>query len=58
MNQEYRDYSDYNSVLSVVYPLTEFFIMNLQVRLNGVATFIGKVGLSIAALVFIILIIR
>ncbi|KAG0623275.1 hypothetical protein M758_3G161600 [Ceratodon purpureus] len=30
----------------------------LQVRLNGVATFIGKVGLSIAVLVFIILIIR
>lgn len=30
----------------------------LQVRLNGVATFIGKVGLSVAALVFIILIIR
>ncbi|KAG0628831.1 hypothetical protein M758_1G055700 [Ceratodon purpureus] len=30
----------------------------LQVRLNGVATLIAKVGLSIAALVFIILIIR
>ncbi|XP_024382480.1 calcium-transporting ATPase 8, plasma membrane-type [Physcomitrium patens] len=30
----------------------------LQVRLNGVATFIGKVGLTVAGVVFIILIIR
>ncbi len=30
----------------------------LQVRLNGVATFIGKVGLSVAILVFIIQFIR
>ncbi|CAK9225427.1 unnamed protein product [Sphagnum troendelagicum] len=30
----------------------------LQVRLNGVATFIGKVGLSVAVLVFLILFIR
>jgi Ca2+-transporting ATPase len=33
-----------------------FFL--LQVRLNGVATFIGKVGLSVAILVFIIQFIR
>jgi len=30
----------------------------LQVRLNGVATFIGKVGLAVAVLVFLILIVR
>jgi Ca2+-transporting ATPase len=30
----------------------------LQVRLNGAATFIGKVGLSVAILVFIIQLIR
>ncbi|KAG0598154.1 hypothetical protein M758_12G050700 [Ceratodon purpureus] len=30
----------------------------LQVRLNGVATFIGKVGLTVAVLVFVILFIR
>lgn len=30
----------------------------LQVRLNGVASFIGKVGLAVAVLVFVILIIR
>jgi hypothetical protein len=30
----------------------------LQVRLNGVATFIGKVGLSVAVLVFLILFIQ
>eukprot|EP00252_Welwitschia_mirabilis_P024143 TRINITY_DN704_c0_g1_i1.p1 TRINITY_DN704_c0_g1~~TRINITY_DN704_c0_g1_i1.p1 ORF type:complete len:1098 (-),score=233.81 TRINITY_DN704_c0_g1_i1:295-3588(-) len=30
----------------------------LQVRLNGVATFIGKVGLSVAVVVFFILLIR
>ncbi|KAJ7567704.1 hypothetical protein O6H91_01G002500 [Diphasiastrum complanatum] len=30
----------------------------LQVRLNGVATFIGKIGLTVAAIVFIMLFIR
>ncbi|KAJ7534352.1 hypothetical protein O6H91_13G090500 [Diphasiastrum complanatum] len=30
----------------------------LQVRLNGVATFVGKIGLSVAAIVFIMLFIR
>ena len=30
----------------------------LQVRLNGVATFIGKVGVIVAALVFVIVLIR
>lgn len=32
--------------------------MDMQVRLNGVATFIGKVGLTVAGLVFLILFIR
>ncbi|KAH9319449.1 hypothetical protein KI387_021218, partial [Taxus chinensis] len=30
----------------------------LQVRLNGVATFVGKVGLTVAVLVLIVLLIR
>jgi hypothetical protein len=35
-----------------------FFSFLLKVRLNGVATFIGIVGLSVAAMVLIVLVAR